>query len=485
MDTPSMSCIKHLASLLLVTLCLQPNVSAVDVDGGFPLTVIDDFGRSVTIAAPPTRIVSTAPSNTEILFALGLEEYVVGVTQYCNWPPAVLEKVSRGQITLIGGYADPSLEKIVSLSPDLVLAATDLQFEFVSVLSNRGVVVVALNPKTVSDVVDDIALVGTICGRVAEANGLIENLQRRLSYVDRMVADASTKPRVYYELWYDPLMSFGPQTVVNELIVRAGGENIFHDASTMYPIVSSETVIERDPEIIVVPESYMGGVSSSDFGKRPGWSVIKAVREGSVYTIDENLIVRTGPRIVEGLENIASIIHPELFTGTINYNSSISVTSNVTVFALIYDDSRSLFNFSLIGREGKAFVRVNIEKRLLKGSPVVLVDSVETEAIISESEETYIIDFTSSVSMHQVVVGGAQTIPEFEKAVIVLPVFLALAAAVLIISFRNRSTNEPGAKGSDRDPVHSSKQEGHYHVWRRELVQYPVSSPRRPTDTRN
>ncbi len=424
--------------LLVVALSLTLPMSIVSCDSGFPLTVTDDFGRNVTIASPPTRVVSTAPSNTEILFALDLGERVVGVTSYCDWPPVVPEKVSKGELTVIGGYADPSLEKIVALNPDLVLAATDLQFEFVSVLQNRGIVVVALNPKNVSGVIYDIGLVGTICGKTAEANRLIENLQRRISYVDGRIA-GSSKPKVYYELWYDPLMSFGGNTVFDELVAKAGGQNIFHNITMMYPIASSEIVIQRDPEIIVVAEGYMGGFLSSDFEKRSGWGMIKAVKEGKVYTIDENLIVRTGPRIIEGLENLASIIHPELFIGTISYNSSISVTSNATVFAVIYDNSRSLLNFTVIGRGGGASIRVNIEKRLLKGTPVVLVDGVEKSVSVSESQEAYMIDFSSGLSTRQVVVGGTQTIPEFEGRGVWIAVVLALFVATLVTARRNRS----------------------------------------------
>jgi len=425
--------------LILISLCIPLPVSMARAEAGFPLTVTDDFGRNVTIASPPTRIVSTAPSNTEILFALDLGERVVGVTSYCDWPTVVPEKVSKGELTVIGGYADPSLEKIVALNPDLVLAATDLQFEFVSVLQNRGIVVVALNPKNVSGVIYDIGLVGTICGKAAEANRLIENLQRRISYVDGRIAGSSTTPKVYYELWYDPLMSFGGNTVFDELVTKAGGQNIFHNTTVMYPIGSSEIVIQNDPEFIVVAEGYMGGFLSSDFEKRSGWSIIKAVKEGKVYTINENLIVRTGPRIIDGLENIASIIHPELFTGTISHNSSISVTSNATVFAVIYDNSRNLLNFSVIGRGGTASVRVNIEKRLLKGTPVVLIDGVEKPVTVSESQEAYAIEFTSGLSTRQVVVGGSQTIPEFKTFSTVF--ILAILAIFAVMRLRVDSTN--------------------------------------------
>ena len=430
---------KFTTLLILTILCIPLPLSMVRAESGFPLTVDDDFGRKVTIASPPTRIVSTAPSNTEILFALDLGERVVGVTSYCDWPPVVPQKVSKGNLTVIGGYADPSLEKIVALNPDLVLAATDLQFEFVSVLQNRGVVVVALNPKNVSGVIYDIGLVGTICGKATEANRLIEDLRRRISYVDGRVAGSSTTPKVYYELWYDPLMSFGGNTVFDELVTKAGGQNIFHNTTVMYPIVSSEIVIQKDPEIIVVAEGYMGGFLSSDFEKRSGWGIIKAVKEGRVYTIDENLIVRTGPRIIEGLENLASIIHPELFIGTINYNSSISVTSNATVFAIIYDNSRSLLNFTVIGGGGGASIRVNIAKKLLKGTPVVLIDDIEKSVSVSENQEAYMVDFSCGLSTRQVVVGGTQTIPEFGGRGVWIAVVLALVVVTLVTARRNRS----------------------------------------------
>ena len=425
----------HLRVAVLITLIafsLSFPAFAVRAQSGFPQTVTDDFGRNVTINSPPKRIVSTAPSNTELLFALGAGESVVGVTSYCDWPPAVLDKIKKNEITIIGGYADPSLEGIVSLGPDLVLAATDLQFEFVSVLQKRGVVVIALNPKDLEGIIRNIRLVGTICGKASAADKLVGNLQRRFGYISDRLTTATPKPRVYYELWYDPLMSFGPNTLLDELITKAGGENIFRDATMMYPIVNSEMVIQKNPEIIVVPEGYMGGFSRSDFEKRAGWQTIKAVIEGRIYTIDEDLVVRQGPRVVDGLENLAAIIHPELFTGTIRYNSSIAVTSNSTVFAMIFDDARSLLNFTLIGRGGsQAAVKVEIPQRLIKGNPIVLVDGVEKAASVSKGQETYMVEFTTSLSTRNIVVGGSQTIPEFKGILVAL--LLPLLASLAII----------------------------------------------------
>jgi len=440
MDIPSMSILKATVLITIIAFSLSFPTFIAQAQSGFPLTVPDDFGRSVTINSSPKRIVSTAPSNTELLFALGAGDLVMGVTRYCDWPPVVVDKVKRNEIALIGGYADPSLEAVVSLTPDLVLAATDLQFEFVSTLQKRGMVVIALNPKNLDGIIRNIALVGTICGKASAADKLIDNLQRRSSYITNRVTAASSKPKVYYELWYDPLMSFGSNTLADELITKAGGENIFRDSPTMYPIVNSEMVIQKNPDMIVVPEGYMGGVAKTDFEKRAGWKTIKAVKEGEIYTINENLVIRPGPRICDGLENFASIIHPELFTGTIHYNSSIAVTSNSTVFAMTFDDSRSLLNFTVIGRGGsKASIRVEIPQRLIKGNPIVLVNGIEKAASISKSQEVYVLDFTTSLSTLNIVIGGTQTIPEFKD--LLMPLLLPLLAALAVLKLRINRTS--------------------------------------------
>gem|GEM_PF-359337 len=449
MEYPSMLAYKS-AQTILTLLLISFLTSTASAETGFPLTVTDDFGRNVTVATPPVRIVSTAPSNTEILFALGLGDKVVGVTKYCDWPPLVLERVGKGQISLIGGYADPSLEGVVSLNPDLVLAANDIQSVFVSALQSRGIVVVALNPKNVNDIIRDLALVGTISGKVTEANSLVSNLQHRINYVSDRVSGSTDRPKVYYELWYDPLMSFGSNTLVDELIAKAGGENAFHDAPNMYPTVSSEMVVQKNPDIILVPEGYMGGIARAEFEKRAGWITVKAVKEGKIFAVNENLLVRTGPRISDGLETIASIISSQLFMGPIQYNSSIAVTSNSTIFGIIYDDTRSLLNFTVIGNTGSAAnIGVNIEKRLLKGRPIVMVDGVEITTSVSESQNSYSVQFVTILSTHQVVVGGSQTIPEFGQQNISATLVLTLMVVLSIMIF-NRTKRGLKIQGSMR-----------------------------------
>jgi iron complex transport system substrate-binding protein len=286
--------------------------------------VVDDFGRSVTLPKVPQRIVSLAPSNTEILFALGLGSKVVGVTKFCDYPPEVLERVKKGDIAIIGGFADPSIERIVALNPDLVLAASSLHEKVVKDLEEKGITVVALNPKKVDQILANIRLVGKVCGKPEEAENLTDGMRRVIDAVVSKTENVTHRPKVYYEVWYEPLYTIGPGTWQSELIEMAGGVNIFADAKEAYPIVSAEAVIERNPEIIVVPIGYMGGVEE-DFEKRPGWSAISAVKNGKIYEIDENTVIRPGPRIIQGLQQLAKFIHSEIFGA-----SSILISENVS-----------------------------------------------------------------------------------------------------------------------------------------------------------
>lgn len=301
----------------------------------FPATVVDDFGRSVTLPKVLQRIVSLAPSNTEILFALGLGSKVVGVTKFCDYPLEVLERVKKGDMAVIGGFADPSIERIVALNPDLVLAASSLQEKVVKDLEEKGITVIALNPKKVDQILVDIRLVGEVCGKLEEAENLIDEMRRVIGAVVSKTEDVSYRPRVYYEVWYEPLYTIGPGTWQSELIEMAGGVNIFADAKEAYPIVSAEAVIERNPEIIVVPIGYMGGVKEEDFEKRPGWSAISAVKNGKIYEIDENTVIRPGPRIVQGLQQLAKFIHPEVFGASSFLSSENALLPQIALCAML------------------------------------------------------------------------------------------------------------------------------------------------------
>jgi len=273
----------------------------------YSLAIKDDVGRTVKIEGEPDRIVSLSPGNTEILFALGLGERVVGVTEQCDYPPEAKEKPK------VGGFSTISIERVVSLEPDLVLATGGIQLRTVNQLEERGIKTVVLSPKTVEGILRDIELVGKITNRNREAKTLVGGMRGRIEFIKSGTWQLMSRPRVYYEVWHSPLMSVGRGTWINELIELAGGRNIFSDSLDPYPIISSELVIERDPEIIIIKRGYMGGVAKQDIFRRPGWGRISAVKIGRIYEIDENILIRPGPRIVDGLEALARVIHPELF----------------------------------------------------------------------------------------------------------------------------------------------------------------------------
>jgi iron complex transport system substrate-binding protein len=273
----------------------------------YPLTVRDDIGRTIELGTEPKRIVSLSPGNTEILFALGLDYQVVGVSDHCDYPIQAREKQK------VGGFSTISIERVVSLEPDLVLATGGVQLRTVDRLEDLNIKTLVLSPKTIEGILDDIVLVGKITNRNREANTLVGELRDRINFVKYLTQQMKSTPRVYYEIWHSPLMSTGQGTWINELIDLAGGINLFSDSSDPYPIISSELVIKRDPEIIIIKRGYMGGIAKEDIERRLGWDKITAVKTGRIYEIDENLLIRPGPRIIDGLEALTALIHPQLY----------------------------------------------------------------------------------------------------------------------------------------------------------------------------
>jgi len=278
------------------------------------VTLADTYGNVITLTSMPERIVSLAPSNTEILFAIGAGDYVVGITDYCNYPYDFTEWVAAGNITSIGNYYGPSIEPIVALEPDLVLASSG-SLEAAATLQNLGYNVLIIEGRSIDEILQSILLVGRATYKNSEASALVTDLRARIDTVIATAADATTTPKVYYELWYEPLMSTGPGTIHDEIITLACGENIFNDATTSWPYISSEEVITKNPDIILMPDSYMSDdlYNIDDIYDRPGWSAITAIQNEAVYQIIEDTIVRSGPRVVDALETIAALIHPELF----------------------------------------------------------------------------------------------------------------------------------------------------------------------------
>jgi iron complex transport system substrate-binding protein len=280
-------------------------------------TLVDSLGNVVTLTSPPERIVSLAPSNTEILFAVGAGDNVVGVTNYCNYPYNFTMWIETGNLTSIGSYYGPSVEPIVELEPDLVLATVSGSMEAADNLRSLGYNVLVLESKSIEGMLQDILLVGRATGHDVEAGALVSDIRERIDLVANQAADATFTPKIYHEIWDEPLMSAGPTTFVDELISLAGGENLFHDALTSWPIVNAETIIDRNPDVMIFPNMYMGHgnfyKTIENVKTRSGWNLINAVQEDAIYEIDADIISRSGPRLVDALEAIAKMIHPEIF----------------------------------------------------------------------------------------------------------------------------------------------------------------------------
>jgi iron complex transport system substrate-binding protein len=276
------------------------------------LSFTDGLGRTVKLAGPAQRIVSLAPSNTEILFALGAGKQVVGRDDFSDYPEAAKP------LPAIGSLEKQNVEQIVALKPDLVLAAEINSQEQVKALTDLGLTVYYLsNPKTIEDMYTNLEIVARLTGRETETAALITSLKARVEAVDAKVKTAATKPVVFYELdATDPAKPWtaGPGSFVDLLIARAGGVNFTGAAGITdpYPQVGAEQLVTTNPDLIVLGDS-MWGVTVESVGQRPGWEKLKAVTSQQVYPFDDNIVSRPGPRLVDGLEALAKLLHPELF----------------------------------------------------------------------------------------------------------------------------------------------------------------------------
>jgi len=273
-----------------------------------PGTHTDDTGRAVAIDQVPQRIVSHVPSITETLFALGLGEKVVGVSDYCDYPEEAKLKPN------VGNYFNPSIENIVALDPDLVL--TDGHSESIKGLESLGITFFVIDPQDIEGIFKDIELLGKITGTEGKANKLIDDMKKDISYVSNRVKDAG-KVKVFYIIDATDLTlpwTVGPGSFADALITMAGGENIAAKAQEAWGQLSLEQIVSSDPEIIILPAKHGTAFTSPETLKaHPAWRGITAVRQDRIYTIDGDLVDRSGPRIVQGLKEMAKIIHPELF----------------------------------------------------------------------------------------------------------------------------------------------------------------------------
>jgi iron complex transport system substrate-binding protein len=309
----NMNLILKLMILSLVIMPLFCLISLAEENMTSARTVADDLGREVSMAFAPERIVSLSPSNTEILFALGLGDRVVGVTKYCNYPPSVLELKDSNKIEVVGGYVDPDIEKILSLYPDLVLVSRTRSSGAVSLLDQEGIATFVVDPNNLSSIIQSIEKVGKITGQEADASELCSQMEARMKAISDKTSSLS-KTRVLYIVWHDPVKTAGYGTFEDELIEKAGGVNIFHDLSG-YVQVDPEAIAVRNPEVIIACSGMGSGADMplSWAKTERGLNPTDARKNGRIYQAEGDLITRTGPRIVDGLEMLAKFIHPEAF----------------------------------------------------------------------------------------------------------------------------------------------------------------------------
>ena len=278
-----------------------------EVGNGGNIVVKDDMGRTVTLNKTANRVVSLAPSNTEILFAIGAGSKVVGVTEFCDYPPEAVEGVKNGTIAVVGGFTDINVEKVVSLKPDVVFAYYG-QKSVVEELENLSIPTIVFNPKNLDMIYNDITIAGKVTGMEDGAKKVISEMRNKVNYVESHILNLPKK-RVFFVAWGNPLMTAGNDTFINYLISLARGENIFSDSSG-WPTVNMETVVARNPDIIILTPHC--GLTKDDILNN--WSKeINAVKNQSVYVIEDDILVRPGPRIVDGLVALAEAIHPEAF----------------------------------------------------------------------------------------------------------------------------------------------------------------------------
>lgn len=296
----------------LPTLTPSPTVAPTATFTPVPFLVItDDFGRTVVLQARPQRIVTLAPSATEMVFAVGAGDRLVGRDELSDYPPEAKNVASIGNT-----YPTINTEVVVALRPDLILAPGVISPEQVKALEDLGLVVFhQRTPKDIEEIFEQIRTVGKLTGNSESAEKVVADLQARLRAIEEKVRQASARPKVFYELdATDPSKPWtaGPGSFIDRMITRAGGQNIGAALASEWGQLSLEELIRQDPDLIILGTANYGETPEK-VRQRPGWNRLRAVREGRIYPIDADLISRPGPRIVDGLEALARIIHPELF----------------------------------------------------------------------------------------------------------------------------------------------------------------------------
>ena len=298
-------CLKYKLLIAILFSFMEALFPAEAVSGN--RTVIDLLGRKIVLSDNPSRVIALAPSITEIVFALGQGHRLVGVTRYSDFPSEAKE------IQRVGSYVDLDIERIVSLEPDLCIATKDGNSrEVVLRLETLNIPVYAVEPRDLVSVMDTIIEIGGLLNVSGTAGKLVKTMRSRIDSIDSLVSKADNRPRVFFQIGVSPIVSVGTHTYIHELIVRAGGENLAQ-GKVPYQRFSWERVLMLSPEVFIITSMGRGRNFEKLIARWRRWPDLPAVRDNRIIVVDSNILDRPSPRLVEGLELLARVIHPELF----------------------------------------------------------------------------------------------------------------------------------------------------------------------------
>tara|TARA_B100000674_G_scaffold187797_1_gene152574 strand:+ start:625 stop:1524 length:900 start_codon:yes stop_codon:yes gene_type:complete len=267
----------------------------------------DDLGETFSFSSVPMRVISLAPSNTEMLFALGVGNRIVGVTEYCNYP------LEANSINKVAGFNTVNLEKVAQVRPELILAIRGNDMESLRSLRQLGIPVFSFDIQNLDQVSSALRRLGALLGVENRANTIADSLESRVRLVRREIKDVPDKPKVMWGFWGDPIYTAGAKTMIDDVIETAGGKNMGRLAKGAWPQISLETVVQWAPDVIITTH-VPGGVGHllnevNRLRETDGWKLIPAVQSGRIHYVEADWLLRPGPRLVDALQSVAHLLH--------------------------------------------------------------------------------------------------------------------------------------------------------------------------------
>lgn len=320
MDRKAIIAIMLVVALVAVGTVMVLGMESEGGESEGPVSVIDANGRTVTTSEAPVRIVSCSPSMTEIVYALGIGDRLVAVTDYCDWPEDVNARKANGSLTVAGGYFTPSVEGIIAAEGDLIMIdkGVQAQIDMLPQLDGADLKYIVLDKGlTFDEVYETIMMIGQICWAEDEAEDLVDSMDARLAEIEERIGDVEMSS-LCFAVWLDPIYPSGNGTFAADVMSHAKGLNVYANL-TGWPEVAVDSMLDRDPDYLVVSMMYLmspGEEIISDLENDTIWSELSAVQNKRVYIMTgqaDNVFSRPGPRMVDAVELLAQILHPEAF----------------------------------------------------------------------------------------------------------------------------------------------------------------------------